>query len=320
MSRTKLSRERQQHGALTTTLRRITGLGALTLLLSGCGATHSVSQGDPAMENTTLREPQSFTRLTPRTYTPEEWPQALKADVYLPANDISDTLRPAALVVHGGGWRNRTPEDMQSIAEQLAGQGYVAVNIEHRFAPEYRFPNQLHDLQQAMAWIHTNADEWQVDTSRIVGVGFSSGAHLVSLLALAGVEGPLSAPYGGEQSRLAAVLAGGLPSDLLKFDDGRLVVDFIGGTRAEQNEAYQLASPARHIAPQAPPFFLFHGKWDRLVPVDHATDFYQALQDNNIESELYLQNFRGHFASFLLRGSAIDAGIAFLNRQVFSED
>lgn len=54
--------------------------------------------------------------------------------------------------------------------------------------------------------------------------------------------------------------------------------------------------------------------------VGHATDFYQALQDNNVESELYLQGFRGHIASFLLRGGAIDAGIEFLNRQVFTAD
>lgn len=62
----------------------------------------------------------------------------------------------------------------------------MVVNIEHHFTPEYRFPNQLHDLQQAMALIHTNAEEWQVDTRRTVGVGFSFGAHIVSLLALAG--------------------------------------------------------------------------------------------------------------------------------------
>lgn len=314
MSRTKLIYEWQPYGVMAA-LRRVTGLGAVALLLSGCSASQHISQGEPAIERSGLREPQPFTRLSPRIYTPDGWPQALTANVYLP-DALDDVLRPAALVVHGGGWRNRSPEDMQGIAEQLAGQGYVAVNIEHRFAPAYRFPSQLHDLQQAMAWIHANADEWQVDTDRIVGVGFSSGAHLVSLLAVAGVAGPLAEPYGGEQSRLAAVLAGGVPSDLLKFDDGRLVVDFIGGTRAEESAAYRLASPARQITPQSPPFFLFHGKWDRLVPVDHATDFYQALQDNNIESELYLQRWRGHFASFLLRGGAIDAGIAFLNRQV----
>ncbi|WP_235040172.1 alpha/beta hydrolase [Vreelandella profundi] len=314
MSRIKLSRVWQPRCAFTA-LCRVTGLGALALLLSGCSTSQHVGQNESAVESGTLHEPQPFTRLTPRTYTPVDWPQALKADVYLPDESTSD-LRPAALLVHGGGWRNRTPEDMQGIAEQLAGQGYVAVNIEYRFVPEYRFPTQLYDLQQAMAWIHANAEEWQVDTDRIVGVGYSSGAHLVSLLALAGVEGPLAEPYGGEQSRLAAVLAGGLPSDLLKFDDGPLVVDFIGGTRAEEPEAYRLASPIYHITPQAPPFFIFHGKWDRLVPVDHGTDFYQALQDNNVESELYLQSFRGHIASFLLRGGAIDAGIKFLNRQV----
>ena len=299
-------------------LRRIVSFGTLALLLSGCGATHQVSQGASAIEQNALRTPQPFTHLTPQRYTPEAWPEALNAYVLLPESQ-SEALRPAALVVHGGGWRNRGPEDMEGIAEQLAAQGYVTVNIEHRFAPEYRFPAQLHDLQQAMAWIHENAGAWQVDTDRIVGVGFSSGAHLVSLLALAGSEGPLAEPYGGEHARLAAVVAGGLPSDLLKFNDGRLVVDFIGGTRAERPEAYALASPARQITTNAPPFFLFHGSWDQLVPVDHATDFYAALKAQGIPSELYLQRGRGHFTSFLLRGSAIEAGIAFLNRHVQPE-
>ena len=299
-------------------LRRIVSFGTLALLLSGCGATHQVSQGASAIEQNALRTPQPFTHLTPQRYTPEAWPEALNAYVLLPESQ-SEALRPAALVVHGGGWRNRGPEDMEGIAEQLAAQGYVTVNIEHRFAPEYRFPAQLHDLQQAMAWIHANAATWQVDPDRIVGVGFSSGAHLVSLLALVGSEGPLAEPYGGEHARLAAVLAGGLPSDLLKFNDGRLVVDFIGGTRAERPDAYALASPARQITANAPPFFLFHGSWDQLVPVDHATDFYAALKAQDIPSELYLQRGRGHFTSFLLRGSAIEAGIAFLNRHVQPE-
>lgn len=313
-------------------IRRYLGLGTLAMLLTGCGATHYstntstnastnaatnvATSAQPAAERRALtHEIVTFTRLEPQPYTPVDWPQALNADVLLPETRNTEQ-RPAALIVHGGGWRHRSPKDMQGIAEQLAQQGYVTVNIEYRFAPEYQFPAQLYDLQQAMAWVHANADEWRVDTNRIVGVGYSSGAHLVSLLALAGAEGPLAAPYGGEHTRLAAVVAGGLPSDLLKFDDGPLVVDFIGGTRVEKTEAYALASPARQITPQAPPFFLFHGKWDRLVPVDHAEDFYQALQAQDIESELYLQRFRGHLTSFLLRGSAIKAAIAFLNRQV----
>ena len=302
--------------------RHLPALALGALLLSGCGAAHLDSRLEPVAVETTHSDSMApsaaltFQALPATPYTPEDWPAPLKARVLLPEETAGHALRPAALLVHGGGWQNRTPRDMAGIAEQLASRGYVTVNIEHRFAPEHRFPAQLHDLQQAMAWIHANAEAWRVDTDRIVGVGFSSGAHLVSLLALAGAEGPLAEPWGGEHARLAAVLAGGIPSDLFKFPDGRLVVEFLGGTRAEVPEQYALASPARQINGQPPPFFLFHGTRDRLVPLDHSTDFQQALVARGGEAELYLQHGRGHFLSFLTRGSAIEAGIDFLTRQV----
>lgn len=289
---------------------------ALSLFVAGCGSTHTATRGEVAVDLRSEPKPDATFRALPhQAYTPDDWPETLEARVYLP-DTSGGALRPAALIVHGGGWQNRTPDDMTSIAESLAQEGYVAVNIEHRFAPDYRFPAQLHDLQQAMAWLHDNAPAWRVDTDRIVGVGFSSGAQLVSLLAVSGAEGPLASPYGGDHARLAAVLAGGTPSDLLKFDDGRLVVDFLGGTRAEVPEQYRLASPARQVTTDTPPFFLFHGTWDQLVPVDHATDFKAELEAKGVETELYLQHWRGHLASFLTKGGAIDAGIAFLNRQV----
>ncbi|TLF45065.1 alpha/beta hydrolase [Halomonas urmiana] len=280
---------------------------ALPLLLAGC-ATHLDRNGEVTPLEGMLPADYAVERLSPRPYTPPDWPETLEARVLLP-DTPADALRPAALLVHGGGWQRRSPDDMETIAERLAEHGYVTVNIAYRFAPTYRFPAQLHDLEQAMAWIHEQAEAWRIDTARIVGVGYSSGAHLVSLLALT-----------GEPGRLAAVLAGGLPSDLMKFDDGRLVVEFIGGTRAEKPEAYRLASPITHVDADAPPHFLFHGRWDGLVPVDHATDFHAALEDHGVASELYLQHYRGHFTSFLLRDGAIEAGIAFLDRQVREDE
>ena len=276
---------------------------SLPLLVAGC-ATHLSTSEAPAIAQPGSRPDVDFRRLAPRSYTPPDWPESLEARVLLP-DTPADALRPAALLVHGGGWQRRSPDDMTAIAERLARRGYVTVNVAYRFAPEYRFPAQLEDLEQAVAWIHERAEAWRIDTGRLVGVGYSSGAHLVSLLALT-----------GEQDRLAAVLAGGLPSDLMKFDDGRLVVEFIGGTRAEKPEAYRQASPITHVDADAPPHFLFHGRWDGLVPVDHATDFHAALEAQGVASELYLQHYRGHFTGFLLRDGAIEAGIAFLDRQL----
>ncbi|WP_051496563.1 alpha/beta hydrolase [Halomonas sp. BC04] len=304
-------------GGLRRLLLAVTA--SLPLLASGGCAITPLTSPAPltsATQDTPAQPPYTFQRLSRQTYTPADWPEPLGADIYLP-DTPGQTRRPAALVVHGGGWQNRSPQDMRGIAERLASEGFVVANVQYRFAPTYPFPAQLHDLQQAMAWLHRKADEddWRIDTDRIVGVGYSSGAHLVSLLALKGAVGTLSQPYGGEHARLAAVLAGGTPSDLFKFDDGRLVVEFLGGKRAEVPEQYELASPARHISPDAPPFFLFHGTWDRLVPVDHATDFHALLQQAGIESELYRQPLRGHITSFLTSGRAIGAGIDFLRRQ-----
>ncbi|MGM0985883.1 MAG: alpha/beta hydrolase fold domain-containing protein [Pseudomonadota bacterium] len=285
----------------------------LPLLLAGC-STHLDRNGPVSAQQPTPAD-FSVQRLAPRTYTPPDWPQALQARILLP-DTSTDQRRPAALLVHGGGWQRRSPDDMDAIAERLAERGYVTVNIAYRFAPEHRFPAQLHDLQQAMAWIHEHADDWRIDTDRIVGVGYSSGAHLVSLLGVSSGVEALAEPHGGDHTRLAAVLGGGLPSDLFKFDDGRLVVEFIGGTRAEKPGAYRLASPIYHVDDDTPPHFLFHGRWDGLVPVDHAVDFHARLLAQRVESELYLQHYRGHFTSFLTRGSAIEAGIAFLDKQL----
>lgn len=245
-------------------------------------------------------------------YSPADWPQPLHADLYLPD---TDGPHPAVLTVHGGGWTGRTRADMEDIAETLADSGFAVMNIEYRFAPEYPFPAQLHDLQQAMHWLHDNAARLAIDPDRVAGFGYSSGAHLVSLLALVATEGgALDAPYGGPDTRLDAVVSGGTPSDLRKFKSGKLVEQFLGGTLAEVPARYAAASPVTHITPSAPPFFLYHGMDDDLVPVDHATDFQADLAAAGVPAEMMLLKWRGHITTFLTSDNAVDAAVQFLYR------
>lgn len=103
---------------------RYARLGALVALLSGCGATHQASQGEPAIERQGLREALPFTALVQQRYTPDDWPEPLVADV-LP--------RPAALfqrrALVGSGsryragadfWRNAKPSDLHGHGDLLA--------------------------------------------------------------------------------------------------------------------------------------------------------------------------------------------------------
>ena len=288
---------------------RIVGLLGLLLICSAC-VSHQGRSGPFTQPATDY----DYRIVRDKTYTPSDWPEALSADIYVP-----DTEKPipAVLVVHGGGWeKGRTRSDMHDIAVQLAEAGFVAVNISYRFAPEYRFPAQLHDLQQAMHWIHTNAGTYKIDTDRIGGFGYSAGAHLVTLLAMVSNGDELDEPHGGRETRMDAVVGGGTPSDLRKFDSGRLVRQFLGGTREDIFATYEQASPVAHVTPDDPPTFLYHGGWDQLVPVDHAEDMYTDLQQADIESGLYINHAYGHIAMFLFGGSAVNAAIDFLQLQL----
>jgi acetyl esterase/lipase len=246
-------------------------------------------------------------------YTPKDWPEVLRADIYRP---VSEGPHPGVLVVHGGSWAGRSREDMDGFAERLAGHGFLVMNIDYRLAPEHRFPAQLHDLQQAMHWLHAEAEELNLDINRVGGFGYSAGAHLVSLLGLVASQpgSELDQAHGGPQTRLSAVVAGGLPSDLRKFGSGRILRDFLGGGLEEMPDRYEAASPVSHITPQAPPFFLFHGSWDALVPVHHSTDFQAALAARGVYAEMVLLEYRGHGLSFFINDAAMDAAVSFLGR------
>ena len=283
---------------------RFSGVFLLLLIAGGC----VVHQGD-------IREAESPPRVgiqsvSEYVYTPDDWPEQLTATVFRPEGEGP---HPGILLVHGGGWRGGSPDDISRIARRYARSGFVAVNVSYRFAPAHLFPAQLHDVQQAMHWLHGNADELDLDAERIAAMGYSAGAHLVSLMALvAGQGGELDTPHGGRETRPFAVIAGGTPTDLRKWETGRLVEGFLGGTQAEKREAYRLASPVVHVHAEAPPFFLFHGRMDRLVPLDHAEDFSEILNQHALHHELYMQRLRGHISSFLTRQGAMRESIRFL--------
>lgn len=277
---------------------------SLMLLLTAC-ASSADNAPDQAPFNVDVTENQQ--------YSPPDWPQRLYADIHRP---VTTQRRPAVLLVHGGGWEGRNRQDMNGIASQLAEDGFVVFNIDHRFAPRYRFPAQLHDVQLAMHWLRTNGDEYAIDNERVYAFGFSSGAHLVSLMALvAGQGGELDSLHGGAVTRPDAVVAGGVPSDLRKFNDGRRLLQLMGDKQSRMQEQYHQASPVTHIHGDAPPFFFFHGTLDQLVPFDHSEDFHLALQEAGIESELYRVRLRGHLLSFVFSGGATSAASEFLHRQ-----
>ncbi len=246
-------------------------------------------------------------------FTPPEWPQPLRADVYMPRGEGPF---PAVLLVHGGGWRRRDRSDMARLSERFAARGFVAVNTSYRFAPKFRFPAQLEDLRQALRWMHENAARHRLDPHRIGALGYSAGAHLVTLLATVSPGDELDGSPDDRTLRPRAVVGGGTPTDLRKFKGGRLVPEFLGATQQENPAVFALASPIVHVTPDDPPMFLYHGAWDALVPPSHAIDMKRALDAAGVRSELRIERGLGHMTTFALGRSAHEGAIAFLEREL----
>lgn len=283
--------------ALAATL----GLGGLSSLLAGCASHLGRPEGSPI----TPPPPVAFSVQADVVYTPQAWPEVLKADLFIPQ---TPGARPAVLLIHGGGWRPPDRrEQMRSIAERLAARGYVVMNATYRLAPAHRHPAALEDLRQALVWLRQESSRLGVDPRRIAAFGYSAGGHLAALL------GAVEAPEG---QRVQAVVAGGAPSDLRKWPDAPLVVNYLGGPLAELPGLYAEASPVVHISPNDPPVFLYHGGFDLLVPTDHATDYQTALERAGVRNELYIQRGMGHITAFLTDGGAVKAALEFLDRSL----
>lgn len=286
--------------AFGTLHRLLSGLG---LLLVGC-STHLGKPEVPAPAPLTT----DYDVEQDVLFTPEHAPHPLLADVYVPRGEGP---WPGVLLIHGGGWEQGDREQVASIAKRLARRGFVTFNTTYRFAPQHQFPAQLEDVQQALRYMHTHAPRWRLRPDRIGAFGYSAGAHLAALL---GTLSPGDALFA--EPRVAAVVAGGTPSDLSKFEGGRLVPQFLGTTFQETPDAFRRASPVHYISPDDPPFFIYHGGHDLLVPLDHGEDLHTALLQAGVRSELFVLRGRGHITAFLTDGAAFEAAAAFLDREL----
>lgn len=243
--------------------------------------------------------------------TPPDWPQALRADLYRPAGEGPF---PAVLLIHGGAWKRGSPDQVEHLARRIAARGYLVVNTSYRFAPRYRWPAQLIDVRQALRWMRSAEGlAAGIDPARIGAFGYSAGAQLAALLGGAAND---PGPIGDPQTAVRAVVAGGTPTDLTKFEGGRLIPNFIGGPREERLADYLAASPVSYVDAADPPVFLYHGSLDDLVPLHHATDYRALLARAGVPCELWTVRGHGHFSTFFADGAAVAAALDFLDRHL----
>jgi len=103
-------------------------------------------------------------------------------DVYLPE---APRNAPVVVMVHGGGWKlgdKRSEAVVQNKRARWTPRGVIFVSVNYRLLPDARPLEQADDVADALAYVQRHAAEWGGDPEKIVLMGHSAGAHLVSLI------------------------------------------------------------------------------------------------------------------------------------------
>jgi acetyl esterase/lipase len=234
-----------------------------------------------------------------------------KLDVYSPPPAAG--LRPAVLVIHGGGWHAGLERDgMADHAQRLAEAGYVAFNLSYRLVPNGgEFPHAVQDCICALAWVRGHAAAYRIDPDRVGALGYSAGGHLVSMLGTAAAA-PTVAPdcAAGQTTPVQAVISGAGPEDMGLLPQVDNVQAFVGGSKAAVPERYVMASPISYVAPGAPPFLFIHGDSDWFVSIEHSHRMVAALDAVGSENHLLEIPGGGHLFNRGASGSTWDLEIS----------
>jgi acetyl esterase/lipase len=229
----------------------------------------------------------------------------LHLDLVRPTSVTKPT--PFIIWLHGGGWRQGDRKDYHAAMRDMAQLGYAGASVEYRLAPAHKFPAQLDDARNALAFLRANAAKYNLDPDRIAVAGGSAGGHLSLMLGLAKPADEKS-PNG-----IRAVIDISGPTDfqtwiidkepdaLLKksvgVDLNELIADFVG-TSDRQDHRMKEVSPLTYVRKDNPAVLILHGTADGWVPFQQSQVLEKALKQAGVKVKLVPFQGASHFADW----------------------
>ncbi len=204
-----------------------------------------------------------------------------KADLYLP-HPMPPGLRPAVVVIHGGGGNDGDKDDNREIAcaQELARRGYVAMCIDYKRSFSLgggfwsvAWPQNIKDAKTAVRFLRANAATYNLDPNRIGAIGFSWGGNEAAMLAVTTPADGLEPTDDFSAGLSSAVSCASNFYGAVSIPEYHNMNQFGGGGNTDPGamdytgspNSYLAASPVTRAHSGAAPIFLVHGDADLEV-------------------------------------------------------
>ena len=221
-------------------------------------------------------------------------------------------IRPAVILVHGGGWRTGSRRDMiAGLADPLLAAGYIVVNMEYRKSPTAAAPAALEDVIRGGWSFLGNTAHWHADPEKVALIGVSAGAHLALMAAFTTPD----AGFGNPLPVRAVVNYYGI-TDLAEAAEFAPSRDFTNAwlTPARREAALSL-SPLTYVRAGLPAVLTIHSRADPVVPFSHGARLATMLGRAGVPAGLIPVDTPGHGFSQSQFAATIPAVLKFLREQ-----
>jgi acetyl esterase/lipase len=223
-------------------------------------------------------------------------------------DDDCRALKPVVLSLHGGGWyRGSLYDGLQCYLPAALATGAAVVAAEYRSGAEgWSGRDMVDDAIDAIEWIMEHGATHGLDTSKLVVMGGSAGAHVGITAAYL-----LNKKYGRELVRGVVARYGAIgdlsaahanPSALPQGLGGgngwseKVALEHIArGTPSEVGSEYSYLSPLSHIDKFSPPTVMLHCRHDEFYDLHtHAVALSDALALAKRPHLLIAPHLHGH--------------------------
>ncbi|MDL2206004.1 alpha/beta hydrolase [Eubacteriales bacterium OttesenSCG-928-N13] len=218
----------------------------------------------------------------------------LQLDLLLPRE--RDGLAPMPLIVWLCGGAFQTMSRSAWLPEMMAyaQAGYVVACVDYRVTSDAPFPAAVLDVKAAIRYLRAHAASFAIDPNRVAVMGESAGGYLACMAALADSTYD-QGDWLDQSSGVQAVVDfyGKLDMDASSMNN-RANPEIVRAFMSDLADQGRVASPFHLVTSASPPFLIFHGDADPLVPIAESDQLYQALSTAGVRADYYILEGSGH--------------------------
>lgn len=202
--------------------------------------------------------------------------------------EIGRRFRSAVIVCPGGGYTSWAEREAEQVALRYQAYGLQAFVL--RYPLKQLFPQAMYVLAEAVSYIRSRAEEWDIDKDSIFGCGFSAGGHLVASLGCYGNKALHEELSLQESCVLNGMILGYPVITGAEWGHKESIENLCKGNVDLQEKI----SLEKQVSSNVPPIFMWHCFDDTEVDVENTFAFARALKRRDIPCECHIFQEGGH--------------------------